>query len=109
MDTEEMIQQRGLMAPRVTPVQIEELMAKVEYSFATVPNTTTTVCTATLWLTSDDSFTLAVEYSACASPENFDPEIGEKIARENAENASRKLLWLLEGYKLKCRLSKENT
>jgi len=38
--------------------------------------------------------------SACASPENFDAEIGGKIARENARNK----IWALEGYLLKERL-----
>ena len=32
--------------------------------------------------------------SACASPENFDAEIGRKIARENAINK----VWPLMGY-----------
>ncbi|WP_308324412.1 Gp49 family protein, partial [Klebsiella pneumoniae] len=41
--------------------------------------------------------------SACASPENFDPEIGRKIARENAVNK----IWMLEGYLLKQRLSEK--
>lgn len=38
--------------------------------------------------------------SACASPENFDPEIGRKIAYDNAFNK----IWLLEGYLLKEKL-----
>ena len=39
--------------------------------------------------------------SACASPENFDEEIGRKIARQNAVNK----IWMLEGYLLKEKLS----
>lgn len=39
--------------------------------------------------------------SACASPENFDLEIGKRIARENAVQK----LWPLMGYELKSRLS----
>ena len=35
--------------------------------------------------------------SAAASPENFDVEIGRKIARENARNK----IWQLEGYLLR--------
>lgn len=38
--------------------------------------------------------------SACVSKENFNQEIGNKIARENA----REKIWLLEGYLLKERL-----
>jgi hypothetical protein len=51
-----------------------------------------------------NGFTVTGE-SACASPENFDPEIGRKIARENAVNK----IWMLEGYLLKQRLAKNNT
>ena len=35
--------------------------------------------------------------SACASPENFDKLIGQKLAYENALNK----IWQLEGYLLK--------
>ena len=43
-----------------------------------------------------NGFTVTGE-SACASPENFDPELGRKIAKENAINK----IWPLEGYLLK--------
>ncbi len=48
-----------------------------------------------------NGFTVTGE-SACASPENFDAEIGQKIARQNAFNK----IWPLMGYELKCRLAK---
>lgn len=50
-----------------------------------------------------NGFTVTGE-SACASPENFDPEIGRKIARENARNK----IWALEGYLLRERLHASN-
>ena len=43
-----------------------------------------------------NGFTVTGE-SACASPENFDAEIGRRIARENAEQK----IWPLMGYALK--------
>ncbi len=46
-----------------------------------------------------NGFTVTGE-SACASPENFDAEIGRKIARENAEQK----VWPLMGYALKQQL-----
>lgn len=49
-----------------------------------------------------NGFTVTGE-SACASPENFDAEIGRKIARQNAVQK----LWPLMGYALKERLSGE--
>ncbi|MDO8742047.1 MAG: Gp49 family protein [bacterium] len=47
-----------------------------------------------------NGFTVTGE-SACASPENFDAEIGRRIARENAVQK----LWPLLGFELKSRLA----
>ena len=47
-----------------------------------------------------NGFTVTGE-SACASPENFDAEIGRKIARENAINT----IWPLMGYELRTKLA----
>ena len=47
-----------------------------------------------------NGFTVTGE-SACASPENFDPEIGRKIARDNAINK----IWPLMGYELRTKLA----
>lgn len=47
-----------------------------------------------------NGFTVTGE-SACASPENFDADIGRKIARQNAEQK----IWPLMGYELKSRLA----
>ena len=47
-----------------------------------------------------NGFTVTGE-SACASPENFNAEIGRKIARENAVAK----VWPLMGYELRSRLS----
>lgn len=46
-----------------------------------------------------NGFTVTGE-SACASPENFDAEVGRKIARQNAVQK----IWPLMGYELKSRL-----
>ena len=46
-----------------------------------------------------NGFTVTGE-SACASPENFDAEIGRKIARQNAVNN----IWPLMGYELRTKL-----
>ena len=46
-----------------------------------------------------NGFTVTGE-SACASPENFDAELGRKIARQNAINK----VWPLMGYALKQKL-----
>lgn len=49
-----------------------------------------------------NGFTVTGE-SACASPENFDAEIGRRIARENAVQK----IWPLLGFALKERLHTE--
>lgn len=50
-----------------------------------------------------NGFTVTGE-SACASPENFDAEIGKKIARQNAVQK----IWPLMGYALKNKLAFES-
>ena len=58
-----------------------------------------TVCVLTL----QNGYTVTGE-SACASPENYNKEIVEKIAFDNA----RDKIWALEGYLLKQKLFKGN-
>lgn len=94
-EIEQEIIEKGLTAPRVTPERIEQVIIKEEYHRLTG---VLTVCVLTL----ANGFTVTGE-SACASPENFDEEIGNKIARENAVNK----IWPLEGYLLKERLTGE--
>jgi hypothetical protein len=47
-----------------------------------------------------NGFTVSGE-SACASPENFDADVGKKITRANAVNK----VWPLMGYELKSKLT----
>ena len=47
-----------------------------------------------------NGFTVTGE-SACASPENFDAEVGRKIARQNAVQK----IWPLMGYELRTKLA----
>jgi hypothetical protein len=94
---EQLIQVKGLNAPRLTPSDID---AKIKgMGFHIFEGTQTTICILEL----ENGFTVTGE-SACASPENFDAEIGQKIARENA----REKIWQLEGYLLKERLYQES-
>lgn len=90
---EQEIQAKNLNAPRLTPADIDA--AIVGKSFHVFPGTTVTVCCLTLV----NGFNV-IGYSAAASIENFDLEIGQKIAFENA----RQKVWPLEGYLLKQRL-----
>ena len=89
------IQAKGLTAPRLTPDLIDQTIASEQFHVFT--DSQLTVCCLTL----RNGFTVVGE-SACASPENFDAAIGEKIARSKA----RDKIWALEGYLLKDRLSK---
>lgn len=103
-ELEQMIQDKNLNAPRVTPKSIEETIA-AEYYFTADKATAgcpqlpslalLTICVLVL----RNGFTV-VGTSACASPENFDAEIGIKAARANALNE----IWRLEGYLLRQRL-----
>jgi hypothetical protein len=98
------IKSKGLTAPRVTPQDIEANIA-AEYCFTAAQATQgcpqheslglLTLCVIVL----KNGFTVTGE-SACASPENFNAEIGQKIARENAKQK----MWPLMGYALRERL-----
>lgn len=91
---EQEIQEKGLNAPRLNPAHIDAQIVKEDYHV--FPGTTLTVCALTL----RNGYHVIGE-SAAASPENFDSEIGRKIARENA----RAKIWALEGYLLRSRLA----
>lgn len=98
------IQAKGLTAPRVTPQDIEAAIAG-QYFFTAAEATKDcpqfpslallTICVLVL----KNGFTV-VGTSACASPENFDAELGRKIARQNAIAK----VWPLMGYALRERL-----
>lgn len=108
------IQAKGKTAARVTPSDIEANIRHIVYFTAAqglngavragesddfadpVPALgLLTFCVLVL----RNGFTVTGE-SACASPENFDAEIGRKIARQNAVQK----IWPLMGYALKQRL-----
>lgn len=98
---------KGLTAPRITPGDIEMNIAS-EVSFVAgsvlkdVPIhdnlNLLTFCIITL----KNGFTVTGE-SACASPKNFDAELGRKIARQNAISK----VWPLMGYALKEKMHHE--
>lgn len=90
------IQRKGLTAPRLTPDHIDRAIVSEDYHV--FPGSQMTVCCLTL----KNGFNVTGE-SACASPENFDAELGRTIARRNA----RQKIWALEGYLLKQRLQRD--
>lgn len=88
------IQALGLNAPRISPTHInEQIVGELFYVF---PGTTMTVCCLAL----RNGFNVIGE-SAAASPENFNEEIGRRIAKDNARNK----IWALEGYLLRSKLT----
>ena len=120
---EQEIQAKGLTAPRVTPQDIEANIVSEHYFTArdgrrgAVADGTyvgrerpqfgeadlaaldlLTFCVLVL----RNGFTVTGE-SACASPENFDAELGRKIARQNAVQK----IWPLMGYELRSQLAAE--
>lgn len=94
---EKEMQAKGLNAPRLSPKLIDEAIVGEAYHI--FPGTTLTVCALTL----RNGFHVIGE-SAAASPQNFDAEIGRKIARDNA----RSKIWQLEGYLLRQWLAEQN-
>ncbi|NLZ40187.1 MAG: hypothetical protein GX886_02830 [Comamonadaceae bacterium] len=117
-DIEQEIQAKGLTAPRVTPADIEANIASEHYftaghgewaaqchgdaERAQIPQELNLLTFCVLVLR--NGFTVTGE-SACASPENFDAELGRKIARQNAVQK----LWPLLGFLLKEKLHGQST
>ncbi|EET9452778.1 hypothetical protein RND27_001794 [Escherichia coli] len=119
---EKEIVEKGKTAPRITPQHIEDVIISEHYFTAAEgvhganellkphespidyyqeahpAESLLTFCVLVL----RNGFTVTGE-SACASTENFDAEIGRKIARQNAVNK----IWMLEGYLLKQKLSEQ--
>lgn len=90
---EKEIVEKDLTAPRLTPTHIDSMIVDEDYHV--FPKSQLTICCLTL----KNGFTVTGQ-SSCASPENFDAELGRKIAKSNA----RDKIWELEGYLLKERL-----
>ncbi len=116
-EIEKEIQAKGLTAPRLTPELIEATIKSEHYFVAgdgvygdarkngdegvqAFPQALDLLTICVLVLRND--FTV-IGKSACASPENFNAELGKKIAREDA----RRQIWMLEGYQLKTRLAQD--
>ena len=117
---EQEIRHKGLNGPRITPKDIEAVIAHETYFTASEgflghawANATdaraikppehlerVTICVLTL----RNGYTI-VGTSACASPENFDATIGRKIARQNATQQ----IWPLLGYVLRSVLNAEQS
>ena len=118
---EQEIQAKGLTAPRITPADIEANIQSEHYFTAeqgarhafldavagncdyrpdNFPPLDPALCLLTFCvLVLRNGFTVTGE-SACASPENFDAEVGRKVARQNAINK----VWPLMGYELRTKL-----
>jgi len=108
---EDEIVSKGLIAPRITPADIESNIAS-EYYFTAADGVSVEADAAPSYcyekvldlltfcvLVLQNGFTVTGE-SACVSPENFDAEIGKKIARQNAVQK----IWPLMGYELRSKL-----
>jgi len=92
-EIEKEIQEKNLNAPCLT---LDLIDSKIKNkTFHVLSETCLTVCCLTL----ENGF-IATGESACVSPENFNAEIGEQIAFEQA----RDKIWMLEGYLLKQKL-----
>lgn len=108
------IEAKGLTAPRVTPADIEAEIASEHYFTAfdgathrgelakwagdwEVPRSIEALNLLTFCvLVLRNGFTVTGE-SACVSPENFNAELGRKIARQKAVDK----LWPLLGFRLR--------
>lgn len=92
-EVEAEIKAKNLTEPRLTPADIDLAIRSTRFH---VFGGTLTVCCLTL----RNGFMVTGE-SACASPLNFDAELGRKIAFTKA----REKVWPLEGYLLREKLA----
>lgn len=110
-EIEKVIQEKGLTAPRITPDDIEENIVGEHFftaaeglagrEVAPITNAPQALSLLTFCvLLLRNGFTITGE-SACASPENFDAELGRKIARKNAIEK----IYPLMGYELRTKLA----
>lgn len=112
---EQEIQAKGLTAPRITPNDAEANITSEHYFTAlngvdgaypgmpeaeACPDARALSLLTFCVLVLRNGFTVTGE-SACASPENFDAELGRRIARQNAVNK----VWPLMGYELRSKLA----
>lgn len=100
---EKEIQAKGKTAPRLTPDHIDAQIASERWGRASdlfSEPSEAMACLTICVLTLKNGYTI-VGKSACASPENYDADLGGKIAREDA----RKQIWALEGYLLRSKLA----
>ena len=108
--TDTLIEQRASAAPRVTPADLEAAISSEWYINAAdgvpedefhppVPSNHPLRLLTFCVLVLKNGFTVTGE-SACVSPENFDAEIGRRVARENAISK----VWPLLGFSLKQKL-----
>lgn len=81
------------VAPRVT---LDSMEAKIDDTSYLLVDNVLTLCVLRM-----KSGFYVVGESACASPENFNADLGKKFAYENAIRQ----LWKLEGYALRDRLA----
>lgn len=108
-------QSKGLNAPRLNPAHIDAQISSEHFFTALegvdghyrggpeaqgVQNAEALSCLTICVLVLRNGFTVTGE-SACASPANFNAEIGQKVAREKA----REKIWALEGYLLRTKLA----
>jgi len=101
---EKEIHEKGLdKAPRISLDDIKKLMDRVLYTSQQPYGTTSTHVHGYL----DGKFYLASGHSAAVSMENFDIDLGYRIAKDKAEAATKNKLWELEGYRLYAQLKEK--
>ena len=105
-EIENEIIEKGLTAPRVTLADIESEIS-AEYCFTAesalhdMPKSDSLDRLTFCILVMKNGYTV-VGQSACVSPENFDAELGRKIARQNAIDQC----WPLFGFELASRIAR---
>lgn len=80
----------------ITPQDIQDLKRESKWTTAKMGEKTTVVCCQL-----PNGFEV-IETSGCVDPANYNHDMGVEICKKRIEDK----LWLLEGYRLQCEMSK---
>ena len=94
---QEELDAKGKVAPRVQVATIQSLVDSLTYSTVRIPNTTCTVAAAIM----PNGFVVALGESYAVSSSNFDPDVGVKVAIDDARAKAIDKFWFGEGYALR--------
>jgi len=101
---EQQITSLGLVAPKITPGQVDVLFDQLSFHTYVIPGTTTTIAVAI----NEQGFEVATASASVAIADDFNGSMGRNTAISNVKAAARTALWKFENYRMKQNLVEAN-